>query len=298
MDTLTGQFDRLNNSKWNNLTGKPIVVICRISKGNVTKGMSILEQKQSILEFMFKHNIKSHNKKSELLSNIEFFKYQCSARFMNEQLPMIDALKTYKNTVFMFSCVDRFTRDLNYRKIMDEAKINNNILVFVKEELRSDYEEDEERIHMAIFKSYKEGERITQRNRAIAKFRKENPDKCKKIEKKPACGFIYKTTVIGGISKKLLIPNDNEMKLSSLFKILKNGGSAIKANKILRELTDNNKHALYDIHSQELLTEIPKRMMTLQQIVDFIATFNEEDTPIKYRGKPLTKYTVSKLLKI
>jgi hypothetical protein len=88
------------------------------------------------------------------------------------------------------------------------------------------------------------------------------------------------------------------MKLSSLFKILKNGGSAIKANKILRELTDNNKHALYDIHSQELLTEIPKRMMTLQQIVDFIATFNEEDTPIKYRGKPLTKYTVSKLLKI
>jgi hypothetical protein len=290
MDTLTGQFNRLNNSKWNNLTGKPIVVICRISKGNVTKGMSILEQKQSTLEFNTKYNIKPHN--------IEFFKYQCSARFINEQLPMINALKTYKDTVFMFSCVDRFTRDLNYGNIMDEAKTNNNILVFVKEELRSDYEEDEERIHMAIFKAYKELLKIIQRNRAIAKFRKENPDKCKPIEKKPSCGFTYKTTIIGGISKKLLIPNDNEMKLSTLFKILKYGGSAIKANKILRELTDNNKHALYDIHSQELLTEIPKRMMTLQQIVDFIATFNEEDTPIKYRGKPLTKYIVSKLLKI
>ena len=96
MDTLRNQFDRLNNSKWNNLNEKPIVVICRISKGKVTEGMSILQQKQSILEFMFKYNIKPHNKKLELLSNIEFFKYQCSARFINEQLPMINALKTYK----------------------------------------------------------------------------------------------------------------------------------------------------------------------------------------------------------
>ena len=290
MNTLIGQFDRLNNLKWSNLTGTNIIGICRISNGDINKGLSISEQKLNIQQFIIKFNI---NPKS-----IEFFKYQGSARNINEQLPMIDALKTYKNTVFIFSCADRFTRDINYREIKDQAKENNNILVFVKEELRSDYEEDEERIHMAIFKSYKEGERITQRNRAIAKFRKENPDKCKPIEKKPPCGFTFKTTTISGISKKILIPNDSEIKLSKLFKILKNGGSAITANKILAELTGNNKHALYDIYSQELLTEIPKRMMTLQQIVDFIGTFNEEDTPIKYRGRPLTKYTVSKLLKI
>lgn len=292
MESLTNEFDKLNNSRWD-LSEKPIVAISRISRGKVTQGMSILEQKQSILNFITKNKIKPNN--------IEFFKYQCSARFIDMQLPMIDALKNYKDTVFMFSCIDRFTRDINYRKIMDEAKTNNNILVFVKEELRSDYEEDEERIHMAIFKSYKEGERITQRNRNNAKFRKEHPELCKSIEKKPACGFTYKTTIIGGIggiSKKILIPNDNEIKLSILLKILKNGGSAIKANKILRELTCNNKHALYDIHSQELLSEIPKGMMTQQQIVNFIATFNEEDTPIKYRGRTLTKYTVSKLLKI
>lgn len=289
MESLTDKFDRLNNSKWN-LSEKPTVAICRISRGKVTQGMSILEQKQSILKFITKNNIKPNN--------IKFFNYQCSAKIIDMQLPMIDALKNYKNTLFMFSCVDRFTRDINYGKIMDKAKTNNNILVFVREELRSDYEEDEERIHMAIFKSYKEGERITQRNRNNAKFRKEHPELCKQIEKKPACGFTYKTTIIGGISKKILIPNDTEIKLSILFKIFKNGGSAIKANKILRELTCNNKHALYDIHSQQLLSEIPKGMMTHQQIVDFISTFNEEDTPIKYRGRTLTKYTVSKLLKI
>jgi hypothetical protein len=297
MENLTNQFNRLNNLKWHDLSEKTFIAICRVSKGKVIQGLntpeqgfSTPEQKQSILEFITKHNIKPHD--------IQFFKYQCSARCIDLQLPMINALKDYKNTVFIFSCVDRFTRDRNYGKIMDEAKINNNIIVFVREELRSDYEEDEERINSAIFKSYKEGERITQRNRAIAKFRKENPDKCKHRQKKSPCGFLYKTSVIGGISKQILISNDNEIKLSTLFKILKNGGSAIKANKILRELTGNNKHALYDIHSQELLSEIPKRMMTIQQIVDFITTFNEEDTPIKYRGKHLTKYIVSKLLKI
>ena len=181
MDSLSGQFDRLNNLKWNNLTGSNIIGISRISNGDVNKGLSISEQKLNIQHFIIKYNI---NPKS-----IEFFKYQGSARNINEQLPMINALKTYKNTVFMFSCTDRFTRDINYREIKDQAKENNNILVFVKEELRSDYEEDEERIHMAIFKSYKEGERITQRNRAIAKFRKENPDKCKLIEKKSSMWF-------------------------------------------------------------------------------------------------------------
>ena len=78
-----------------------------------------------------------------------------------------------------------------------------------------------------------------------------------------------------------LVPDEYEIKLSTLLKILKYGGRGIKANKILKELTGNNNHALYDIDSQELLTEIPKNTMNIQQIVDFIATFNEEDIPIK-----------------
>jgi hypothetical protein len=63
-------------------------------------------------------------------------------------------------------------------------------------------------------------------------------------------------------------------------------------------MTGNKKHALYDVNTNQLLSEIPKGMMSQQQIVNFFATFNEEDVPITYRGKPITKSTISKLLKI
>lgn len=285
---ITDQFNNLN-FKWADLKHKRVIGICRISSGTIYEGLSIPQQTQMLQKFI-KNNIKP--------DDYNIFSYQRSGSDITKQKEIIDAIEDNTNTVFVFPSIDRFTRDRNYGNILDKCKENNNILVFVKEELRTDHEEDERKIHNGIFESFKEGERITQRNRNNAKFRKEHPELCKPREKKPPCGFTYKTTVIGGISKKIIVSNENEVKLSKIVKTLKYGGSASSVNKILIEMTGNKKHALYDVNTNQLLSEIPKGMITQQQIVNFFATFNEEDVPITYRGKPITKSTISKLLKI
>lgn len=287
-EEITENF-KLLNFKWTDLNKRRIIGICRISSGTIYDGLSIPQQTQMLQKFN-KNYIKSNN--------FYIFSYQRSGRDINKQKEIIDAIEENTNTVFAFSSIDRFTRDRNYGYILDKCKEKNNILVFVKEELRSDHEEDERKIHNGIFESFKEGERITQRNRNNAKFRKEHPELCKPREPRPPCGFTYKTTVIGGITKKIIIFNDNEVKLSKVVKTLKYGGNASSVNKILIEMTGNKKHALYDVNTNQLLSEIPKGMMTHQQIVNFFSTFNEEDVPITYRGRSITKSTISKLLKI
>jgi DNA invertase Pin-like site-specific DNA recombinase len=287
-EEITNQFNNLN-FKWADLKHSRVIGICRISSGTIYQGLSIPQQTQMLQKFNNNH-IKSNN--------FNIFSYQRSGRDINKQKEIIDAIEENTNTVFAFPSIDRFTRDRNYGYILDKCKENNNILVFVKEELRSDYEEDERKIHYGIFESFKEGEKITLRNRNNAKFRKEHPELCKPREKKPPCGFTYVTTVIGGIAKKIIVSNENEIKLSKVVKTLKYGGNATSVNKILIEMTGNKKHALYDVNTNQLLSEISKGMMSQQQIVNFFATFNEEDVPITYRGKPITKSTISKLLKI
>lgn len=289
-EEITNQFSKLNYFKWTDLNRQHIIGICRISRGNPNQGLSIPQQNEIIQTFINDKNIKQ--------KSLTFIEYQCSGRDINKQKEIIDAIEENTNTVFVFSSIDRFTRDRNYGYILDKCKEKNNILVFVKEELRSDHEEDERKIHYGIFESFKEGERITQRNRNNAKFRKEHPELCKQRDPIPPCGFTYKTTVIGGITKKIIVSNDNEVKLSKVVKAFKYGGNALSVNKILIEMTGNKKHALYDVNTNQLLSVIPKGMMTHQQIINFFSTFNEEDVPITYRGRFITKSTISKLLKI
>lgn len=289
-EEITDQFSRLNNSKWVDLNNKDIIGICRISGGKLGQSLSIPPQTENITKFLIDKNIKP--------KSLDFINYQCSARDIDEQKEMIKSFEENKKSAFIFSCIDRFTRDRDSGHILDECKKRKQVLVFVDEELRSDYKEDERQINNGIFESFKEGEKITERNIRNALWRKENPGKCTPRTKQPPCGYTIENQEIKGITKKIMVSNEKERVLSKVVKILKYGGSATYVNKFLIAATGNKRHALYDVHTDKLLSEIPTGMMSQQQIVNFFATFNEEDVPITYRGKPITKLVISKLLKI
>lgn len=171
-----------------------------------------------------------------------------SGKDIVKQTQLMNALLENKDTHFIFSHMDRITRDFQgfCSHFINCCNVNRNTIHIVNEELVSSIPLYFKKIVCGIIDAEEERKTISRRIKSSVVFRKRNGIYKPSV---PKFGRMYVRDREGKISK--VVQREEEVDTIQLVNLMYFGGKCDEIEKLLIKLTKNPRHRLYDMNNED-----------------------------------------------
>jgi len=199
---------------------------------------------------------------------VSVIKETCSGKDIVKQTQLMNALIENKDTHFIFSRMDRITRDFQgfCSHFIKCCNVNQNTIHIVSDNLVSSIPLDFKKIVCGIIDAEEERKTISRRIKSSVAFRKRNGIYKPSI---PKFGQMYVRDREGRISK--VVQREEEVDTIRLVNLMYYGGKCDEIEKLLIKITKNPRHRLYDMNDEDKeIREIKRGNMTSTSIAEFL----------------------------
>jgi DNA invertase Pin-like site-specific DNA recombinase len=201
-----------------------------------------------------KHSLDDQVQKAKEYAKINGFKVVSviretrSGEDIVKQTLLMNAILEHKDTHFIFSHTDRITRDFRgfCSNFIDCCNTNRNTIHIVNEELVSSIPLHFKKIVCGIIDAEEERKTISRRIKSSIAFRKRNG-----IYKPPVpkYGRMYVRDRDGRITK--VVQREEEVDTIRLVNLMYFGGKCDEIEGLLKKITKNPRHRLYDMNDED-----------------------------------------------
>ena len=199
---------------------------------------------------------------------VSVIKETCSGKDIVKQTQLMNALLENKDTHFIFSHMDRITRDFQgfCSHFINCCNVNRNTIHIVSDSLVSSIPLDFKKIVCGIIDAEEERKTISRRIKSSVAFRKRNGIYKPSI---PKFGQMYVRDREGKITK--VVRREEEVDTIQLVNLMYFGGKCDEIEKLLIKITKNPRHRLYDMNDEDNeVREIKCGNMTSTSIAEFL----------------------------
>jgi len=253
-------------------SSKPEDILSRLTSLKVSVGNNaIIYARESDV---MKHSLEDQVQKAKEYAKKNGFKVvavikeTCSGEIILKQKQLMNALLENKDTHFIFSHTDRITRDFQgfCSHFINCCNVNRNTIHIVNEGLVSSIPLDFKKIVCGIIDAEEERKTISRRIKSSVAFRKRNG-----IYKPPVPKFgrMYVRDKEGKVWKE--VQSEQESDSIRLVNLMYFGGMCDDIEKLLKKITKNPKHQLYDMNNEsEEILEVKRGNFSSQSIAEFL----------------------------
>jgi DNA invertase Pin-like site-specific DNA recombinase len=199
---------------------------------------------------------------------VSVIKETCSGKNIVKQTQLMNALFENKDTHFIFSHMDRITRDFQgfCSHFIKCCNVNQNTIHIVSDNLVSSIPLDFKKIVCGIIDAEEERKTISRRIKSSVAFRKRNGIYKPSV---PKFGQMYVRDREGKIAK--VVQREEEIDTIQLVNLMYYGGKCDEIEKLLIKITKNPRHRLYDMNDEDKeIREIKCGNMTSTTIAEFL----------------------------
>jgi len=199
---------------------------------------------------------------------VAVIKETCSGEIILKQKQLMDAILENKDTHFLFSHTDRITRDFQgfCSHFINCCNVNRNTIHIVNEGLVSSIPLDFKKIVCGIIDAEEERKTISRRIKSSVAFRKRNGIYKPTV---PKFGRMYIRDKEGKVWKE--VQSEQESDSIRLVNLMYFGGTCDDIEKLLKKITKNPKHQLYDMNNEsEEIREVKRGNFSSQSIAEFL----------------------------
>jgi len=223
---------------------------------------------------VMKHSLEDQVQKGKKYAKENGFKVAsviketCSGEIILKQKQLMDAILENKDTHFLFSHTDRITRDFQgfCSHFINCCNVNRNTIHIVNEGLVSSIPLDFKKIVCGIIDAEEERKTISRRIKSSVAFRKRNGIYKPSV---PKYGRMYVRDKDGKIWKE--VQCEEETDTIRLVNLMYFGGICDDIEKLLKKITKNPKHKLYDMNNEDNeICEIKRGNFSSQSIAEFL----------------------------
>jgi predicted site-specific integrase-resolvase len=251
-------------------------ILSKLSSLKMSKGSSaIIYARESDI---MKHSLEDQVQKAKEYAKANGFKVvsvikeTCSGGDILKQIQLMNALLENKDTHFIFSHMDRITRDFQgfCSHFINCCNVNSNTIHIINEELVSSIPLHFKKIVCGIIDAEDERKTISRRIKSSVAFRKRNGIYKPSITK---FGKMYVRDRDGKITK--VVQREEEVDTIRLVNLMYYGGKCDEIEKLLIKITKNPRHRLYDMNDEDKeIREIKCGNMTSTSIAEFLNYIN------------------------
>jgi DNA invertase Pin-like site-specific DNA recombinase len=206
--------------------------------------------------------------KTNGLNVVSVIRETLSGKDIVKQKQLMNALLENKDTHFIFSHMDRITRDFQgfCSHFIDCCNVNRITIHIVNEELVSSIPLHFKKIVCGIIDAEEERKTISRRVKSSVAFRKRNGIYKPSV---PKYGRMYVRDREGKITK--VVQREEEMDTIQLVNLMYYGGKCDEIEKLLIKLTKNPRHRLYDMNNEdEEIREVKYGNFSSKTIAEFL----------------------------
>jgi DNA invertase Pin-like site-specific DNA recombinase len=199
---------------------------------------------------------------------VSVIKETCSGKDIVKQTQLMNALLENKDTHFIFSHMDRITRDFEgfCSHFIKCCNVNQNTIHIVSDNLVSSIPLDFKKIVCGIIDAEEERKTISRRIKSSVAFRKRNGIYKPSI---PKFGQMYVRDREGKIAK--VVQREEEVDTIRLVNLMYYGGKCDEIEGLLKKITKNPRHKIYDYTNENKeIREIKCGNMTSTTIAEFL----------------------------
>jgi len=251
-------------------------ILSKLSSLKMSKGSSaIIYARESDI---MKHSLEDQVQKAKEYAKANGFKVvsvikeTCSGGDILKQAQLMNALLENKDTHFIFSHMDRITRDFQgfCSHFINCCNVNSNTIHIINEELVSSIPLHFKKIVCGIIDAEDERKTISRRIKSSVAFRKRNGIYKPSITK---FGKMYVRDRDGKITK--VVQREEEVDTIRLVNLMYYGGKCDEIESLLIKITKNPRHRLYDMNNEDKeIREIKCGNMTSTSIAEFLNYIN------------------------
>lgn len=239
-------------------------------KMSVGKDAIIYARESDVMKHSLEDQVQNGKKyaKENGFKVIAVIKETCSGEIILKQKQLMEAILDKKDTHFIFSHTDRITRDFQgfCSHFINCCNVNRNTIHIVSEGLVSSIPLDFKKIVCGIIDAEEERKTISRRIKSSVAFRKRNG-----IYKPPVpkYGRMYVRDKDGKIWKE--VQCEQESDTIRLVNLMYFGGTCDEIEKLLKKITKNPKHRLYDMNDEDKeIHEVKRGNFSSQSIAEFL----------------------------
>lgn len=268
--SLTNKLTLKNNGK--------AVIYARVSSKNQMNGVSIPSQIQFCENYCIDNDYEIIDSVTETIS----------AKTITKQVKLNKIVNENNNIHLVVYDASRLSRNLkdciNY---IDLCKSKNITIHFVEKKMISTCYSDMKHIVNDVIDSETEIRNISTRIKRAIRYKKINNTFFPSVPK-------YGTRYIGkGVSKSVTV-NDNEQKIIKLIKLMFFGGKVTEIENLLKEITGNKTHKLYDyssgVYSFDRVEYGNLNYKDIAEFLNYISIFRRE--------KPWTSGSIKTIIRL
>ena len=221
-----------------------------------------------------KHSLEDQVQKAKEYAKANGFKVvavineTCSGKDIVKQTKLMNALLENKDTHFIFSHTDRITRNFQgfCSHFINCCDSNRNTIHIVNDGLVSSIPLDFKKIVCGIIDAEEERKTISRRIKSSVAFRKRNGIYKPSI---PKYGRMYSRDKEGKITK--VVQREEEVDTIRLVNLMYHGGKCDEIEGLLKKITKNPRHKIYDYTNEDKeIREIKRGNMTSITIAEFL----------------------------
>ena len=247
-------------------------ILSKLSSLKMSKGSSaVIYSRESD---QMKHSLEDQVQKAKEyaktngLNVVSVIRETLSGKDIVKQTQLMNALLENNDTHFIFSHMDRITRDFQgfCSHFINCCNVNRNTIHIVNEELVSSIPLHFKKIVCGIIDAEEERKTISRRVKSSVAFRKRNGIYKPSI---PKFGRMYVRDREGKISK--VVQREEEVDTIRLVNLMYFGGKCDEIEKLLIKLTKNPRHRLYDMNNEdEEIREVKYGNFSSKTIAEFL----------------------------
>ena len=247
-------------------------ILSRLSslKMSVGSGAVIYARQSDIMKNSLEDQVQKAKEyaKANGLKVISVIRETFSGEDVVKQTKLMNALLENKDMHFIFSHTDRITRDFQgfCSHFINCCNANRNTIHIVDEELVSSIPLHFKKIVCGIIDAEEERKTISRRIKSSVAFRKRNGIYKPSI---PKFGRMYVRDREGKITK--VVQREEEMDTIRLVNLMYFGGKCDEIEELLKKITKNPKHKIYNYNDEKSnVSEIKRGNMTSTTIAEFL----------------------------
>jgi len=247
-------------------------ILSRLSSLKMSSGSSaVIYARESD---RMKHSLDDQVQKAKEYAKINGFKVvsvireTLSGKDIVKQTQLMNAILEHKDTHFIFSHTDRITRDFQgfCSHFINCCNVNCNTIHIVNEELVSSIPLHFKKIVCGIIDAEEERKTISRRVKSSVAFRKRNGIYKPSV---PKFGRMYVRDREGRITK--VVQREEEVDTIRLVNLMYFGGKCDEIEGLLKKITKNPRHKIYNYKDEENeVREIKRGNMTSTTIAEFL----------------------------
>ena len=268
--------EKISNLSFSN--GKAIIYT-RISSKNQKKGISLDSQQKLCENYCFENNYDIIGQFSEVIS----------AKSSSNQKILHKIIEGYSNINLVVNEASRFSRNFKDAVVLIDMMMKRNIILHcVDRNLICSNNNDFKNIMSDLKDAEIEIQTLSRRVKRTINFKKMNNTFFPSV---PKYGKKY-VKIICGSGTNIKVENDiTEQKIISLIRLMFYGSSSGNIENLLKEITGNNQHKLYDYERDVEINKVERGNFTKKSIADFLNYIN-----IFKRGKKWSSGMISGIL--